>query len=401
MKKIVPFLLLLCVTNFVFSQKNSSNKPGVYPVGSQFYVYDNQIFYALPKNKIKISIQVRKTQIIEGPYAPYALKYLNISEGIANSDATYYDIQDVAIARYSIADSSKFYAINTNDENAPLISLKSDGVILSYNLNNKEENNEIHEQMLLKENTVTENFSFTDLGVKPFFVKEKETSFRTITTDTGFVKVPFDKIIEKSTSEEKNAEEAAAFIRKIRKRRSKLLFGMSDKVVPSDGDALQIRITELNKLEQAYIELFTGKKIVSEQIYSFDFEPSEEEYSEQTILCWFSHQKGINYAKSTLKQNSYEPIFFKIITQNRLPEARLNTMETSSKNMEILYGLYYRIPAQVLCTLDFQGKILTKKMMQIAQKGQILALPKFYITENKFAVAYYPETGAIKFIKEK
>lgn len=401
MKQLTTFLLLLCLTNFAFSQKNNAGKYGVYPIRSDFRVYGNQLFYALPKNKIKVSIRIKKTKIIQGPYAPYALKYLNISEGIASSDATYYAIQDVSIDRYSIADSSKFYVINTEEENMPLISLRADGVIVSYNLKNQEDNNELPEQTFLKSNTITQNFSFTDLGVKPFLIKEKETSFRTITTDTGLVKIPVDKTIEQSTSEEKNAEEAAALIRKVRKRRSKLLFGMLDKVVPSDGDALQIRIDELNRLEQAYIELFAGKKIVSEQVYSFDFEPSDEEDKEQTVLCWFSPQQGVNYAKPALKQSSYEPIFLKLSTQNQLPKAQINTIDASSKNSEITYGLYYRIPTQVDCILAFENKILIKKTMQIAQKGPILALPKSYIVKNKFSIAYYPETGAIKFVKEK
>lgn len=400
MKRLTILLLLLCLTIFVFPQKNNAGKHGVYPINANFQTYGNQVFYALPKNKIKVNLHIKKTKIIQGPYAPYALKYLNISEGIASSDATYYAIQDVSIDRYSIADSSKFYVINTEEENMPLISLRADGVIISYNLKNNEENNVLPEQTFLKSNTITQSFSFTDLGVKHFLVREKETSFKSVTTDTGLIKVPFEKITEKSTSEEKNAEEAAAFIRKLRKRRSKLLFGMLDKVVPADGDALQIRVNELKKLEQAYIELFTGKKIESEQVYSFDFEPSDEDDNEQTMLCWFSPQQGINYAKPTLKHDGYEPIFLKITTQNQLPKAQINTIDASSKNSEITYGLYYRIPAQTSCLLAFQNKILIKKTMQIAQKGRILALPKSYI-KNKFSIAYYPETGAIKFVKEK
>lgn len=389
---------MIC-TNYVFSQKNSSTKYGVYTVDNEMYLSGNQVFYALPKNKIIVNVKVKKTEIIQGPYAQYASKYLNISEGVAASDVVYYDISDIQIKKYSIADSSKFFVINNIDEeNIPLINLNADGVIICYNCGNANNGYVAYEKQLIKQSAEEIEYVFTDLGVKSFLQEQTETLFKNVSTDTGVVKVPYTKTTTKATSEEQNAEQAAAFVRKIRKRRSKLLFGMADEVIESDSKSLEIRIKKLNKLENEYLELFLGKKIISYQNYCFDFDPSENLSEEQKNICWFSNKHGVSFSKTNNNENDLLPLSVNMITKNKLPKASIN-FNQSTKNNSVAYGLYYRIPAQTSFIIKWNNKVLLKQLLNINQKGEVLALPDIYIKDKKFSIEYYPETGAIKNIK--
>ncbi len=398
MKKIIVYSFILFLPIVLLAQK-SSDKKGVYKINDSFSISGNQIFYALPQNKVKIKINIRKTQIVQGPYAQYALKYLNISEGIVATDITYYELLNAKIKRYSVADSSNFYVINNIDEdNTPLISLMPNGVIVAYNKFVDVNIEDDKSYKLIKENNLNEEFVFTDLGVKPFVKEVSEKTYKKITTDTGIVKVPYKKLESRSITEEEKAKEAAAFIRKIRKRRAKLLFGMSQEVVESDSKSLQIRIKELNELEQAYLSLFMGKKIESEQSYSFDFYPSANNENEQVDICWFSERYGLKQSKKNLGKSA-QPITLIVNKTNGLPKSHIKTFDASAKGGDFAYGLYYRIPAETMFTLKINNKILIRQIMAIAQKGEVMALPQSYMTD-KFIIEFYPETGALKNIRK-
>ena len=105
------------------------------------------------------------------------------------------------------------------------------------------------------------------------------------------------------TSTEENAAAAAAFIRKIRKRRLKIIAAMEGEVTTVSNDNLEISIAEINKLENEYIALFTGKTFEYNQTVKVIFEPSHIQETEQKIIAWFSPTEGITTSKPSNKRN--------------------------------------------------------------------------------------------------
>jgi len=401
MKKILSLIILGVSILSVYAQKDVSNVGEVTPVKSNLNFDGTQIVYALPKNFIRIELTIQKTQLIRGPYASYAAKYLNINEGVIGSNNSYYSISNTKFLRYSVVDSTKFFSIGRiNPFNIPEIKLNVDGVILSYNSDSKVEGYEAKSCPDIFPEQEFEDELFVDMGVHPFLSEKSETLYRTVKTDSNEMKMPYTQKKLVPTSEEQNAEEAAAFIRKLRKRKAKLLMGWSGEVNEVDGAAMKIMIEELKNLEDSYLELFMGREQTIEHKYYFDFEPESNVIQEQAIICFFSSKNGISSNKSDARRGDYEPIILKSSMLGNVPKPKLKLMDNSGKTpTAIHYGLYYRIPGRVKLTLKTKNTILAQQQLQIAQKGQVVPLPGEYLVDRKFAIDFYPETGGLKSIK--
>lgn len=401
MKKIASLLFIVWSVLIVNAQKDVSNVGEVTPIKSNINFDGTQIMYALPKNIVRIEFTIQKKQLVRGPYAKYASTYLNINEGVIGSDAVYYSIADIKFQRYSVVDSSKYFAIGKiNPFNIPEIKLNADGVILSYNSDSQVEGYETKScPEILKEKEFADDL-FLDMGLHPFLLEKTETLYRTVKTDSNEMQVPYTQKKLVPTTDEQNAEEAAAFIRKLRKRRSKLLFGLKDEVNEVDGAAMKLMIQELKQLETSYLQLFIGKEQIVEHKYYFDFEPEADVIQEQAILCYFSSKKGLSSNKNDARRGGYEPIVLKSNLLGSIPKPELKFMDNSGKTpTSINYGLYYRIPGRVKFTLKTKASILAQQQLQIAQKGEVVPLPGEYLIDRKFAIDFYPETGGLKSIK--
>ncbi len=387
----------------IFSQKPETASCEVRPVNSKLSVDGHQLMYALPKNTIHITIQLKQTQLLPGPYANYAEKYLNITDGIIHSENISYEIADINFEKNSYPDSSCFYCIScTGYLNMPELQLNSDGVILGCNLPYSVADYKIKENLVINTQKEPDPFYFYDLGASPFVEEKDETSFKTQQTDSTHVKVPvtISKLVP--TSEENNAKEAADFIRKLRKRRLKLLVGLKDESFAVEGPAMQVMVNELEQLENKYLELFIGKTQTRDINYYFNVEPEANIESEQQILGWFSPNSGIVNSKPDVRKSDFKPLLLRSEVVGRVPDLTIQTMDNSTKNpVPVKYGLYYRIPGMISVSLQLADLMLAQQKMQVAQKGKVIPLPNDYLSTNQYGIEFYPESGALKKIIEK
>ncbi len=400
MKKLSLVLVLLSIIFLASAQKVVTNSTEVRAANTQLTFNGNQLYYALPKNIVRVEFTIQQTQLFEGPYARYASKYLNINDGVIGSNKTNYEISNIKMDRFSVIDSSKFFAIsNVNAFNIPEIKLNSDGVIISYNSNSNNEGYKVEACPTALLSAGLADYMFDDLGVRSFMTEKSETLYRTVKTDTSETQVPYTHKKSASTSEEMNAEEAAAFIRKLRKRRLKLLTGVFEETNAVGGQAMKIMIAELEKLEQQYLNLFTGVELVTKQKYYFDFEAEEGVTQEQVVLGWFSPKNGLSSNKNDAQKSDFKSILLKSIMLSGIPPPKIDRIDNTLKTpAAIKYGLYYRIPGRVNLTIQCNNNILIRQQMQIAQKGEVVPLPKEYLIDRKFAIDFYSQTGGIKSI---
>ena len=398
MKQLIILIFLFLQLIPCFSQKGTNASCEVRHVTSKLMIDGRQMFYALPKNIIEIKVVIKKTTQFEGPYSNYAQKYLNITEGVIQMDDEFYTIETVKFDRTSIPDSSRFYSLSyIGYDGLPLLQLNPDGILIGCNVNKTVQGYSTINSPILISEPQTEEFKFTDLGVKPFLVEKKETLYKTVQTDSTTLKVPYTKTKMVSTSDDFNADEIAALIRKIRKRRMKLVMGYKDETFAVDGKSMVKMVEELDELEQMYIELFMGKTIEKTHTYSFSYEPDEDSNAEQKIVGWFSPSKGLNVSKPNIRRSDYQPLVLKSQVIGKVPDSEIKVMNNTQKTpVAIKYGLYYRIPGRIDVSLHVFDKKLASQQWEIAQKGRVIPLPVDYLNDQKYSIEFYPETGALK-----
>lgn len=389
---------ILCSTlalSTLTSVAQKENESGFYvnQVQGTLNIDGRQIFYSLPQNGLTVSIKISKCTEVKGPYADYAEKYLNITSGVISENKTTYKIESVKVDRSSQIDTSQFYAINFSSfENMPNIQLSSNGTILAYNCKGKIE----EPKKAKKHNDIepeTDTYNFYDLGVKPFImIEELEDE-----NDTLEVKKPVKQKITIMTAEE-NAAEAAAFVRKIRKRRLKLAAGITGEANAVDGKAMKTMLEELNSTEDEYLRLFVGHKSQVTYTQTISISPSQLSESDQLTIGYFSKSQGLSQKQDAKRSDAY-PITLKTSTLSSTPKVSIKEVETSAKSTSnIKYGIYYRIPGTVSMTITYNGTTYYSGNMKIAQKGIVVPLPAEYMNSGKHSIEFDAETGAIKSI---
>jgi hypothetical protein len=385
------------------AQKETNLSCNVRPITSNVMVDGYQLIYSLPKNYIEVSLNVNHFVQISGPYAKYAEKFLNITEGVIRTDAVYYEIQEANFRRLCRPDSSKQYVLSYEGFGSfPALQLTADGLIKACNVLHDivwEQIDEAYQILLVNEPEAT---SFTDLGVIPFVEEKSETLFKIVSTDSTPRRVPYDNTKVVPTSEEHNAKEAADFIRKLRKRRLKLLIGLKDETFPVEGEALKVMVAELENLERKYLELFVGKTVQQTLTYKFNFEPEADVQAEQQIVGWFSLNNGFSAVKPDLRKTDYKPLIIHATRMGSLPLVTIQQMNTSGKSpVAIRHGLYYRIPAWVNLSFSYTDKVLVNQKMLIAQRGTVASLPADYLNQGNYEIEFYTDLGSIKRIQKK
>jgi hypothetical protein len=398
MRKFSILLLVLMITSCLFGQKDVGSSIDVKQVSGNISLDGHQLFYSLPMNKILVKISITKTVLAKGPYAEFALRHLNITSGIIDADAMEYRIDSVSLERISQADSSKRYAVHfTGFENLPELQLNSDGCIIACNCPRELAGYSFSSKIVTQVEQEKEASPFYDLGTKSFLEeKEKELS-QAIQNDSNHVRTPYEeeKFIPKTPDE--IAENAAAFIRKIRKRRLKLIVSMYQESNAVDGNAMRIMVDELEKLEKSYVELFVGKTESISYTLSYIYSPNENTDADLQTLCWFSKSMGLVNQKSDVRRNDFKPLTIRVQTSGINPKVTLPAADVSSKNSNAArYGLFYRIPATTEVIVECPENMHVNKQMQIAQKGFVVPLPVEYFINRKYSIEFDGQTGALR-----
>jgi hypothetical protein len=171
-------------------------------------------------------------------------------------------------------------------------------------------------------------------------------------------------LVGKST--EQKAAEAAQMILKLRTQRMQIVTGDTDATF--DGEAMGSAIAEIVRLEQEYMNLFTGYSEYHELAMRFDVIPDAEQEEQMYVAFYLSNEIGLaqaEYAKG-------KPIMMQIIPQEIVvPEVPM--VEGASKKVESY--AYYRIPAVSTVRLIADGKLLLQTRMPIYQLGLESSIP--------------------------
>ncbi|MDD4921298.1 MAG: DUF4831 family protein [Bacteroidales bacterium] len=313
------------------------------------------LLYSLPKTVLVIKVETRKIHDTPGIYFPYAERYLGVTN-ICQAESIRYEIVGIRISTKAVPDLQKAYVITTGKaKSAPAIELTSEGFLKSIGKTDGKKE-------CLKNST--ENMA------KPSCPEKYQSQETSIVT----------KEMQQATSTAKMAELAAAQLFNLRDTRINLLTMDLDKT-PSDGRSYEIVLGELNRMENYYRELFTGKHTESTETSTFEYEPQKKE---EEILFRFSQLKGI-VDKTDLGGN---PVF---IDLQKILGSMADIAIPSADNSKIGYSIYYRIPGKAQVKITNGNTILCDQKITVAQFGQVMNLPAGAVSSAEFC----PMTGAI------
>ena len=193
---------LTLVTLGVMAISTASAQNNIYKAVAGAYIdASGAVAVADPSTTIAVDIVVEKEHTIVGPYARYAQKYLNVRGSLV--EKTVYSVKDAKLSILDIESTMK-----SGEIPAPTME------VLSYMGNENE-----------------------------------------------FAKVLPDRMSSATISSEDAASQAAAMIFAIRKSRMELIRGEAGENV--FGGGLKDALDALDAKEQAYLELFLGKKVTT------------------------------------------------------------------------------------------------------------------------------------------
>jgi hypothetical protein len=357
MRKIVNILLvLLLLIAGCGTQKNILETIPLYrgdTISLEGYVY------SLPMTVFRLDVEVDRTRIIRGPYYRFAEKLLSIKD-VPQHNSTVYRVGGLQLASFEEADPDHMYLvkqISGNTDLSALLALGREGLVFR-----DRQSHESGQPLILPESISGEPW-FTELSMERTTMMSIDTFYKTILTDTSFVRVPVlkEQLMHKTIDEK--AGEAADFILELRYERFMMLTGNNNTPVSDYA------VMRLDEIERQYLELFTGKTFQETLHYTFYVLPAGEEGFENIEVFEFSDKQGV------LEESSDDSEVLSLSLRKTGKTEQLKNPEGQEKLPVRNNALYYRIPD--MCELDISlgGRTLLSGRYPVQQCGEILTMP--------------------------
>jgi hypothetical protein len=375
------FIMLFQVSLFSFGQLN------VVPFKSgNLSPEKDGVIYSLPRNVIKVQLEIVKTESFRGPYAAYAAKLLGLTR-VIEENAIGYEIGKIELSSFSESDPDQIYFVEfdgrSKNAGSFMLTLSDEGFIGGYtdiSSVNKEVRNAMASGDFSNENLKP----FRDL-LKPVLIEKVDTIIRRISVDTATFE---EKVLKKSIFEkmpEQQAREIADLIYKIQDSKFNLITG--DQEVNYSRESFEFMLEQLNKQEKEYLALFKGTNKKTQQVYTWYITPPSSREGTLETICRFSKAGGVS-DKSTSVGESVS-LVISPMNRNKTIEDFIKQRNQAVKKV---HGFYYRIPEKSEVTLRVGGNAVAEGQMLISQMGVVTFLP----TANIKDIRFHPESGAIK-----
>jgi len=341
------------------------------PVDSTSEYSSGNLIYGLPRTQLYFDVQLIRKTTIPGPYHSYGETLLGISS-VPNKKIKEWSIEDIRINKTEELDYDQLYEIKPKGEfSISQMNLTQKGWILPITNELKSlPDNDFYPQIEHPKGIV-----YKDLSVRKFVGEETRTKYKNVWKDSLYAKVPVTetKIVKKSKQEK--AREAASFIFMIREKRFELLSGMSD--FYPEGKALEKAIGEFNRLEDAYLSLFTGKTYTDTVKYTLFVDPKLKDTKNANIFFRFSKTDGIIEAD----KNNGVPVWleYEVLEEGGL----LKNYFRSSIESQESDNFIYRFPVHSIVKLKYGDELISKKYMDIFQFGPLVKIPSDYLNEEQ------------------
>lgn len=345
----------------------TSFEPGVNAEGAVYF---------LPKTAIDVIITVEKITTTPGDLCKYADRYMRLTN-VPDAEETHYELQSITTAYAGIADENKAFHIRFSTKSiAPNVLLSSDGTLLAINTDNP-----YSEEADLAETRIVEGEA---IDATPYMTEDMLAA----------------------GSKARLADLVAREIYDIRDSKSSLLRGESD-YMPADGEGLKLMVNNLQRQEDALMQLFSGVTIREKITRIYRFVPVGN--TSKAVVARFSRKLGL-LDTDDLAGN---PLFIDVrslSTQNAAVTAEdgINTGEEILPDQQAAFrksksyeGVMYNIPAKATVKVYNTNKVFVDEKTSLAQFGSLETLSsKLFSSKATTKVILDPVTGALVKIEE-
>ena len=354
MKRII--LLGTVVAGLMVSCASTKNETAtsISPYGSVMRTTgQSALVYGLPQTRLYFEVELVKTIVKKGPYAEYANRMLNL-QNVPMADSESWQIKSIRIDDRQEVDNKQLYAVSFIDyphNIDKLLRFTKEGLLLDVTIGNVLVNTQ-------SQGSSSNDFQFVNTSSRGFTFERVDTTYRTMLTDTAFVRIPVLQTRVMSRTTEEQAREAANQIFKIRENRLEILFC---KIDPLEGAALKLILQSLDQQEEQLLSLFNGVKFDSRQIVTYPSLP--EKPATNVELFYFSEKEGIVNRNTA----GAKPVWYEM---GNAPAPISITPSYQAKDI-----LYYRIPQVVEVSAGVDGNTLVREHITICQFGNIVSFP--------------------------
>lgn len=337
------------------------------------------IIYSLPRNVLRIELDVVKKEEFKGPYSQYATRLLGIT-GIIEENSVSYGLGNIRITVHSEPDPRLTYFIDlgskTKKAASMLISLSEDGYITGFSEVQKTDQVKSESRQPIYPGGTDAVKPFRDL-LKPVMIEKVDTIYRRINVDT-ISKV--EKILKKSILEkmpEQQAKEIADQIYKIQESKFNLISG--DQEVNYTKESIEYMVSELSELEKEYLEMFKGTSITTVETHVFYVTPQTSSEGYLETICRFSKATGISERSSA----SGEAVNL-VVTPLAISKSMETFINQRNQVEKKLKGFYYRVPCKSVVSIRLGGGVLYEEQRNISQMGYVTFLPASGLRDVRF-----------------
>jgi len=369
MKKLFPviFLLLTLVAASCSSfNKQHTEGPLIIPLSDTVSLRQGTIIYALPMTVFTVRVEMERTIEIPGPYARYAEELLGLGNVIMHEDE-YWSIKDVKIHSHEEVDPSEFYVIESNTlQQNNILALKENGLILDIGpaLNQ-------YDGMMVNDKELDfSQFHSFDLGSDEYYRTSTDTAFQRIKMNEQYIRIPYTVDRKNKLTTEQLAERAANRLMDLREGKFMVLIGEAN-VFPQDAAA----INELNKMEEEYTALFTGRTFTETKVFTYQVIPTPDDKGNRIPIFNFSEVTG----PDNFKESNGKPFIIEFVPEQKLKDITVLKKTPTTPIVPVYDKLFYRIPDVVTVNAGFEEELLYKSRKLIYQFGEIMQLPSNYL----------------------
>lgn len=311
------------------------------------------VTYFLPQTTLHITVTAEKTVFTPGDFCRYAEKYLRLKD-ISVQASERWQIKSVKVTPIGEPDKEQAYTIELRDKTvAPLVELTDDGILKAINTHTQTDNKVNEEAPEAAEKPVNPRAYMTE-----------------------------EILMAGSTA--KMAELTAKEIYSIRESKNNLTRGQAD-YMPTDGESLKIMLANLNKQEQALMQLFEGTTVKETRKFTLTLKPTDD--IEQEVLFRFSQKLGVVGANNL----AGEPVYVSLKNLKTVPAPVLD--EKAKKKLD---GVVYCVPGKAHVTITKGKETFYEGELSFAQFGnQEVLSRKLFDKKTTTKVLFDPATGGI------
>ena len=362
----ILLITLLLIYSCASSNKLADSNSVILPLSDSSALRDGSIVYGLPRTVFTVVVDMERTIEKPGPYAQFAEDLLGLTDVIKNENESW-SIESITVKSHDELDPSEYYVISsTSLFQTNVLALRKEGLILDLNpavFYSNEKQGTVNESG----NILSHSF---DLGSDEYFQLQRDTAYKRLNVDSSFVRIPYIVEKKKKFTVDQLAEKAAKRLLELRDGKHLILTGEAT-VFPQNDAA----INEINRLEKAYTELFTGKTLRESFTFSYQLIPQKSMVGKPVTLFQFSDLTGP--VMGTTK--SGKPVTAEFTPEKKTKDLSIINRIQGKAGSKKYDKLFYRVPDVVDLKISLGSEKLFDSRKLIYQFGEVIQLPANYI----------------------